>query len=64
MIPRNEPRPETAAATGPSPAARGELPPAGLALAQLIGDALGERVWREALAEAERAAQERLTKTE
>lgn len=30
---------------------QGELPPAALALARLIGEALGERLWREAVAE-------------
>lgn len=29
---------------------RGGLPPAALALARLIGEALGERLWRETLA--------------
>jgi len=29
---------------------RSELPPAALGLARLIGEALGERLWREALA--------------
>jgi hypothetical protein len=44
--------------TGPSPAARGEFPPAALALARLVGECLGERVWREAMAEVERESQE------
>jgi hypothetical protein len=30
-----------------------KLPPAALALAQLVGEALGERLWREALAAVE-----------
>jgi len=32
---------------------RGELPPAALALARLIGEALAERLWRDALAAVE-----------
>ena len=43
---------------------RGEWPPAALALARLVGETIGERLWREAMAEVERQAQERLTKTE
>jgi len=35
---------------------QGELRPAALALAWLIGEAVGERLWREALAAAEGGA--------
>jgi len=48
------PRADTAAARPRRQAVprEGELPPAALALARLIGEALGERLWREALAAA------------
>jgi len=43
---------------------RGALPPAALGLARLVGECLGEHVWREALAEVQREAQEPPKKTE
>ena len=45
-----------ASATAPRrevPSRQGKLPPAARALARLIGEAIGERVWREALAAVE-----------
>jgi len=50
------PRADTPAATTRREVVSRRLPPAALALARLVGECLGERVWRAALAEVEREA--------